>query len=118
MEAGAIHFNKSNHMDFNRWIYEGIPYVQGVIRLYINFKSWYPGTEEKRLHEEMFPELKTEIPESKEITLKKHSDIEFVQNVLKALEVWFGADFYYYYYYHLHFCYTKMITLITYLVYI
>merc|ERR1740120_210269 len=28
MEAGGVHFNSNNGMDWNTWIKEGIPYVQ------------------------------------------------------------------------------------------
>lgn len=82
MEATAVHFNKDHNMDFNRWIYHGIPYVH--------------AEEEKKLHEKFFPEPVTtttstntsttpSTPSSRTITLTKEDDINFVNRSLTIL---------------------------------
>lgn len=77
METSGIAFNKQHHMDFNKWIYEGIPYVTEQIdgELY----SRYIGKPEAQ--EERAP-----------MVLTREADKEAVSAAFMQIEAWLQSD--------------------------
>jgi len=80
MEASGVHFNTQHGMDWNRWIREGVPYV--------NRES------EKKLRDSILPK-KADAPEEKKgsrMTLSKEADIKTTGDAVAALRSWLADE--------------------------
>lgn len=75
MEAKSMKFNKKNDMDFNKWIYEGIPYVNAATEEI--FKTKY------------FTDPKEQIKKKKEVKAERKVDKEFLNKWMLEVEKWF-----------------------------
>lgn len=108
MEASAIEFNKQHNMDFNRWIYEGIPYVTDAGEQEVREKFYGSGEgwtkEEQRAAKANGMQIDDDSASSssaappvaavkeekkkKTITLDKEGDISFVNGVKAQIAAW------------------------------
>jgi len=77
MEADAIHFNRKHNLDFNKWIYQGITYVD--------------EEGEKRITSELFPEPKPDEKAKGPLVLTKEADKDFVQKAIKEFNDWLSG---------------------------
>lgn len=87
MDASSIAFNTNHGMDWNKWLREGIPYLnQGAA---------------KKLKDIMFPEESNSGAQKKDetkastrspMTLTKDSDIETTSSAIAALKTWLADD--------------------------
>jgi poly(A)-specific ribonuclease len=77
METSGIAFNKQHRMDFNKWIYEGIPYVTEQVdaELYARFVDKSEATEERST-----------------MVLTRETDKEVVNSALEQIEAWLSSD--------------------------
>lgn len=73
LEVGAVAFNRRNDMDFNKWIYEGIHYIDEYA--------------EDMLHTRVYG-----ADNSTEITLIRQSDIEMFREINAKVHRWLESD--------------------------
>mmetsp|Transcript_27351 Transcript_27351/g.64259 ORF Transcript_27351/g.64259 Transcript_27351/m.64259 type:complete len:553 (+) Transcript_27351:119-1777(+) len=83
MEGSSINFLRDHKMDFNKWIYEGIPFVNK------------DGAE--RLHSSLFPENSGENgsgggEKRTPIVLTKKSDIEITDKAIAGIKEWLADE--------------------------
>lgn len=87
MDASGIAFNSNHGMDWNKWMREGIPYVNQEAA--------------KKLKDTICPDEATRGVENKDetkvssrspMTLSKDSDIETTKNAIAALKTWLADD--------------------------
>lgn len=87
MDASGIHFNTNHGMDWNKWLREGIPYLnqQAAKKLKDNFfpEEANPGAQKKD---------ETKAPTRSPMTLTRDSDIETTSSAIAALETWLADD--------------------------
>jgi len=77
METSGIAFNKQHRMDFNKWIYEGIPYVTEQVdtELYARYVGKPEAQEERAL-----------------MVLTREADKEAVGSVFALIEAWLRSE--------------------------
>lgn len=74
-EAGSLQFLAKCHFDFNKWIYEGIPYIPSSLRD-IKLKKVNESKESSR------PDIVPSNPR----------DVDFVKNLIKAVRRWLNRE--------------------------
>lgn len=108
MEAAAIAFNKTHGMDFNKWIYEGIPYLTNESHdaLMQKFYGGAEGWQKEQVRvgrikpdaasmtddsaSSSSAEKKEEKPK-KQIVLEREADIQYLQDVQSRIFAWLGS---------------------------
>ena len=78
MEAGSVHFNSRNGMDWNKWILGGIPYVDKESAMKMK-ESLMPSAESTKQ-----PQQTGQQP----IVLSKAEDIETTSKAIESLKAW------------------------------
>jgi poly(A)-specific ribonuclease len=77
MDADSIHFNKKNNMDFNKWIYQGIPYKTLEDSVELEKKILHLDDDHKRLN-------------MSEVT--READIQFLNQVFETIDKWYNLQ--------------------------
>ena len=107
MEAAAIAFNKTHGMDFNKWIYEGIPYLTNEAHdaLIQKFYGGAEGWQKEQVRagraqpdaaamsdaaSSSLPVEKKEEKPKKQIKLEREADIQYLSEVQSRIFEWLG----------------------------
>lgn len=72
MDASTAHFHRSNHMDFNKWVLQGVPYLSAAEY----------DAEAEALLAEPAPQARPRL------TLTRDDDVTFMATVLAQLHAW------------------------------
>ena len=77
MDASTAHFHRANHMDFNKWVLEGVPYLS---------QAEYDAEAEAALAEA--PGGAAAQPGRRKVALTRDGDKAFIAAALEQLQAW------------------------------
>ena len=72
MDASTAHFHRSNHMDFNKWVLQGVPYLSAAEY----------DAEAEALLAESTPQARPRV------TLTRDDDVTFMSTVMATVHAW------------------------------
>lgn len=88
MEESSLSFNKRHGMDFNKWIYDGIPYVNHEMDKRLEAKLLMSAASNDEKNNEQKESKKDRLA----VVLVRADDKEFVAKAISGVDRWFNDD--------------------------